>query len=271
MFKLSLLQFSIDYKDPESNRKKVNNMIKQACAEGSDIVVLPETWNTGYSEEIFHNIENFAETEDGPTVTMMRDAALKNDVYLVGGSIPELDNKNIYNTIFFIDREGEIIGKYRKMHLYSAMDEDVAFKNGTTMPIFDTELGKIALMTCYDIRFPELTRTYAVNGAEIIICVANFPNPKVNHWRILLQSRAIENQMFIAGCNRVGNAQDCSYFGHSMVIDPWGEILAEAGDGTAILSTYIDFNHIKKVREQIPMYEDRQPQLYPDDILKVAR
>lgn len=271
MFNLSILQFSIDYKNPESNRKKVRELVSKASASGSDMLILPETWTTGYSEEIFHDIMSYAEKEDGPTVTMMRELAQKNKVYIVGGSIPEYDGQNVYNTIFFIDKSGDIIGKYHKMHLYSAMDEDKAFKNGSEMPVFDTELGKIALMTCYDIRFPELSRTYAVRGAQIIITVANFPKPKVHHWRTLLQARAIENQMFIAACNRVGSAGSCSYFGHSIIIDPWGEILAEAEEEETILVAGIDFSAIEKVRTLIPMYYDRQPQAYPDDILKVQR
>jgi predicted amidohydrolase len=111
------------------------------------------------------------------------------------------------------------------------MDEDIGFKNGTEMPVFDIEFGKIALMTCYDIRFVELSRTYALRGAETIIVVSNSPRPKVNHWRVLLQARAIENQLFIVACNRrVGSALNSSYFGHSLIIDPWGEIIAEGDE-----------------------------------------
>lgn len=180
-----------------------------------------------------NNVSDFAEAENGPTITLIKDLAKKYNVYNVwvaSGAIVERDETGIYNTVFLVDRKGEVIGKYRKMHLYSAMDEDVGFKNGTEMPVFDTEFGKIALMTCYDIRFVELSRTYALRGAETIIVVSNFPRPKVNHWRVLLQARAIENQLFIVACNRVGSALNSSYFGHSLIIDPWGEIIAEGDE-----------------------------------------
>ena len=164
---------------------------------------------------------------------------------------------------------GDFIGKFRKIYLYSAMDEDKGFKHGSEMPVFETEFGKIALMTCYDIRFPEQSRTYALRGAQMIVAVANFPKPKVHHWRILLQARAIENQLFVVACNRVGSAGKNSYFGHSMVIDPWGEILAEAEEEETILSAQIDFTAIEEVCTLIPVYYDRQPRAYSNDILRV--
>lgn len=271
-FKVSQIQLDIVYRNPKENVEKVAQLIQKAVKEDNpDIIVFPETFTTGYSEEIFHNIDKYAETEDGEVITVLRRLAKKFNVWLVSGSIVEKDDEGTYNTIFLIDRKGNIVGKYRKMHLYSAMDEDVAFKNGVDMPVFDTEFGKLALMTCYDIRFVELSRTYAVKGAEAIIIVSNFPNPKVNHWRILLQARAIENQLYIIACNRVGSADKSTYFGHSLIIDPWGEIVNEGNDEETIISGEIDFNKIKEVRSIIPMYYDRQPQSYPDDILQMNK
>lgn len=270
-FKVSQIQLDIVYKSPKENIEKIAQLIEEAVKENPDIIVFPETFTTGYSEEIFHNIDKYAETEDGETITILRRLAKKFNVWLVSGSIVEKDDKGTYNTIFLIDRKGNIVGKYRKMHLYSAMDEDVAFKNGVDMPVFDTEFGKLALMTCYDIRFVELSRTYAVKGADAIIIVSNFPNPKVNHWRILLQARAIENQLYIIACNRVGSANSSTYFGHSLIIDPWGEIINEGNDEETIISGEVDFNKVKEVRSIIPMYYDRQPQSYPDDILQMNK
>lgn len=269
MFNLGILQFAIEYKNPESNRKKVAQLVSNASFKGFNMLVLPETWTTGYSEDVFYNVRSYAEGEDGPSVSLLRDLACENEIYIVSGSIPECDGQDIYNTIFFIDNKGDIIGKYRKIHLYSAMDEDEGFKHGSEMPVFETEFGKIALMTCYDIRFPEQARTYALRGAQMIVAVANFPKPKVHHWRILLQARAIENQLFVAACNRVGSAGKNSYFGHSIVIDPWGEILTEAEEEETILSAQIDFTAIETVRKLIPVYYDRQPRTYPNDILRV--
>ncbi|WZL72306.1 carbon-nitrogen family hydrolase [Clostridiaceae bacterium 35-E11] len=267
-FKVSSIQLDIIYKNPQKNREKVSNLIEEAIKEHPDMIVLPETWTTGYSEEIFHNIDAYGEPQDGESITMLRALAKKHNVWIVSGTIVEKDDVGTYNTVFLIDRMGNIVGKYRKMHLYSAMDEDIAFKNGLDMPVFNTEFGKIALMTCYDIRFVELSRTYALRGADAIIVVSNFPNPKVNHWRLLLQARAIENQLYIIACNRVGAADKSTYFGHSLIIDPWGEIINEGSGQEIVLSGEIDFERVNEVRKIIPMYYDRQPQSYPDDILK---
>ena len=121
----------------------------------------------------------------------------------------------------------------------------------------------MAMMACYDIRFPELSRTYAVRGAEAILVVSNFPNPKVKHWRTLLTARAIENQLYVIACNRVGAAGGSTYFGHSLIIDPWGEIVAEGDEAEGIVSGCADFEKVRQVRETIPMYADRRPASYP--------
>jgi len=270
-FKVSQIQLDIEYKNPFRNREKIEKLIKEASKNDPDIIVFPETFTTGYSEEIFHNIDKYSEYEDGETITLLKRLASKYKVWLVAGSIIEKDNGGTYNTIFLIDRDGNIAGKYRKMHLYSAMDEDAAFKNGKLMPVFETEFGKIALMTCYDIRFVELSRSYALKGAEAIIIVSNFPNPKLNHWRVLLQARAIENQIYIIACNRVGSAGKSSYFGHSLIIDPWGEIVNEGDDRETIIFGDIDFERVKEIRKIIPMYYDRQPESYPEDIFRTRR
>ncbi|SKC83643.1 carbon-nitrogen family hydrolase [Maledivibacter halophilus] len=270
-FKAAMIQLDIVYKDPDKNLSKVKDLLKKAMKDKPDMIVLPETWTTGYSEEVFHSVEKYGEYENGKIVNSLKEMAFKNKVWIVGGSIVEKDENGIYNTIFLIDRNGEVKGKYRKMHLYSAMDEDIGFKNGMDMPVFDTEFGKISLMTCYDIRFVELSRTYALRGAEAIIVVSNFPNPKLNHWRVLLQARAIENQLYIIACNRVGSAGNSSYFGHSLIIDPWGNVLEEGDEEESILIGEVDFEKVKEVRNIIPMYYDRRPQSYPNDILKVEK
>lgn len=233
-----------------------------------DLIVFPETCTSGYSAEVFGEIERYAEEECGKTLTMFRELAKEYRVCICTGSLPESAADGIFNTVYLIGRDGAILGKYRKMHLYSAMDEDKAFGHGVEMPVFDTEFGKIAMMTCYDIRFVELSRTYAVRGAQAIVVVSNFPNPKVNHWRTLLQARAIENQLYIIACNRVGAAGESTYFGHSLIIDPWGEIVAEGGDVENIIEGNVDFCRIEQVRSTIPMYKDRRPSSYPGDILE---
>jgi omega-amidase len=270
-FKVAAIQMDIAYKNPERNRLHVEELVKQAMPSKPDVLVLPETWTTGYSENVFHKIHKYAEPENGPTMNAIREMAIKYSVWFVSGSFPERDGANIYNTVYLINRSGAIVGKYRKMHLYSAMDEHIAFANGEDMPVWSTEFGPVAMMTCYDIRFVELSRTYAMRGAKVIFVVSNFPNPKVHHWRTLLQARAIENQVYIVACNRVGAAENCTYFGHSLMIDPWGEILAEGAEDETILVGAVDLLHVTQVRKTIPMFWDRQPQSYPQDMLLHAK
>lgn len=265
---ISILQFNLAYANKEQNIETVERIFKEKLTGDEDIVVLPETWNTAYSTEIFHNIDKFAETKDGHTVTKMKEWAKKYNIWLIGGSIPVKDGKKVYNKSLLINRNGEIVGEYDKMHLYSAMDENIAFNNGEKMPVFNTEFGDISTITCYDIRYPELIRTISLRGTKAIFVVANFPNPKLNHWRILLQARAIENQCYIVACNRVGSAGESSYFGHSMIISPWGEVVSEGDDKEGFVRGVINFEEVDKVRKIIPVYSDRVPKYYPDDILK---
>ena len=142
------------------------------------------------------------------------------------------------------------------------MDEDAQLTHGDKHEVYDTEFGRVGMMVCYDIRFCELSRIYALKKADVLVVVSNFPNPRVNHWRTLLMARAIENQMFVVACNRVGPSPMGTYCGHSIIIDPWGEVIAEGGDEQEIVTGSIDFGKTKEVRDLIHMFRDRQPQLY---------
>lgn len=270
MFCVSLAQLDILYRNPEGNRKKIEKTVRELCqkkggVEKPDLILFPETCTSGYSEEVFRDIERFAEENGGESLTLFQRLAKEYQVCICTGSIPEKNKGKIFNTVYFIDRYGTEMARYRKMHLYSAMGEEKAFSHGNEMPVFETEFGPMAMMTCYDIRFPELSRTYALRGAKAILTVSNFPNPKVNHWRTLLTARAIENQIYVIACNRVGKAGSASYFGHSMIINPWGEVVAEGREEESVVSGIADFECVSRVRIEIPMYRDRHPEDYPDD------
>ena len=257
-FKVKVIQFDIKLKNQTTNRDKIYKLISSNDTEKTDLFVLPETFTTGFDKEIFDNVTKYAETESGKTINMLKQLALEYNTWIVCGTIIEKDNSNYYNTSFLINNKGMINGKYRKMHLFSPCDEDKAITNGENLPVFNTKLGRLAIMTCYDIRFVEISRLYSLKGTEAIIVVANFPKPKINHWRTLLQARAIENQIYIIACNRIGK----NYFGHSLIIDPWGEIIEEGNNKETIISGIIDVNKIKEVRNKIPMYKDRHPENY---------
>lgn len=271
MTNFALLQTNISFCDPQANHRRVRELFAIAMAKTPrpDVVVLPEDWASGFSDEMFHHMEDYIESEEGPSLSLLRELAKEYNVWVVGGSIGILhaDGK-MRNTTYFIDRSGNIVGDYSKMHLYSDMDEDVPFEHGHKTEVFDTELGRLGFMICYDIRFCELSRTYALKKADVLVVTSNFPNPRVNHWRTLLTARAIENQMFVVACNRVGPSPMGTYCGHSMIIDPWGEIIAEGGEEEEIITGSIDYTKTREVRDLIHMFRDRQPHLYGNTILE---
>ena len=264
MVNIALLLTDIEFADPEANYKNVDVIFREAMAAEvrPDVVILPEDWSSGFSDKMFHEMEKHVEPLNGPSVTFLQNLAKEFNVWVVAGSISTQFDDGMRNTTFLINREGEIVGDYSKMHLYSDMDEDVPFLHGDKTEVFDTELGKLGLMICYDIRFGELARTYALKGADVLVVTSDFPNPRVSHWVTLLRARAIENQMFVVACNRVGDSPMGTYCGHSIIIDPWGEIIAEGGEEQEIVTGSIDYTQTKKVRDLIHVFNDRQPQFY---------
>lgn len=264
MISFALLQTNIKFCDFDYNAAHVKELIAAAMEKDPrpDVIVLPEDWSAGFSDEMFHHMKDFIEPVNGPSVTVLKECAKQYSVWIVAGSIGTEFEDGMRNTTFLINRNGEIVGDYSKMHLYSDMDEDVPFLHGTKAQVYDTELGRLGFMICYDIRFCELSRTYALKGADMIIVTSDFPNPRVNHWRTLLTARAIENQMFIVACNRVGESPMGSYFGHSIIIDPWGNILAEGGEEEEIVTGSVDLSVTKEIRETIHMFRDRRPESY---------
>ncbi len=264
MINIAMLQTDIRFCDPEYNFRNVEKLFAEAMEKPTrpDIVILPEDWSCGFSDEMFRNMEKYVEPQNGPSVSFLCNLAKKYNVWVVAGSIATQFSDGMRNTTFLINREGEIVGDYSKMHLYSDMDENVPFLNGDKTEVYDTELGKLAFMICYDIRFAELARTYALKKADVIIVTSDFPNPRVNHWKTLLTARAIENQMFVVACNRVGASPMGTYCGHSLIIDPWGDIIAEGGREQEIVTGSIDFTQTAKVRDLIHVFRDRQPKSY---------
>ncbi len=268
-----MLQTNIYFADPEKNYENVENLFRQAMEENSDadIILLPEDWSSGFSDKMFQEIEKHVEEEDGPSVTFLKKLAKEYKVWVVAGSISTKHKDGKFrNTTFLINREGEVVGDYSKMHLYSDMDEDVAFEHGSKTEVYDTEFGKLGFMICYDIRFPELARTYALKNADALIVVSDFPNPRVEHWRTLLRARAIENQMYVVACNRVGPSPMGTYCGHSLIIDPWGDIIAEGGEEQEIIVGEVDFTETNGVRNLIHVFNDRQPQFY-GEVTKIKK
>lgn len=221
-----------------------------------DLVILPEIWNIGYFS--FDKYIAESETADGETITRMRSKAKKKRVYILAGSIVEKDNDRFYNTSFLIGPSGKILGKYRKIHLFGyGSRESQLLTRGNEVCVIDTEIGTLGLSTCYDLRFPELFRKLIDRGAEIILTVSAWPYPRLEHWLLFNRVRAIENQAFLVSSNCVGTNRSVQFCGHSMIVDPWGTILASGGDEECSVKAEITLDQVEHFRKQFPVLKER--------------
>jgi omega-amidase len=257
--KVSCIQMDIAFGNPKVNYQTVKQKISEALTGRPDIIVLPELWTTGYD---LTRLNEIADHEGKQTLEFLTTIAREHKVHIVGGSIAKRTSGGVFNTMFVVDNKGEFIGEYSKLHLFKLMDEHLYLESGTNEGLFQLEGTKCAGVICYDIRFPEWIRKHTTKGAEVLFVVAEWPFPRLSHWRSLLISRAIENQCYVVACNRSGKDPNNEFAGHSMIIDPWGEIVAEASEGDEILYGELNIEKVRSVREQIPIFDDRRPELY---------
>lgn len=257
-FKVSTIQMDIVLGDKERNMSKAADYIKYSLDAGSKFILLPELWTTGYS---YSNIGELAESLDGETVLRLTGMVKPYNTYIIG-SIVERSNGYLYNTAHVIGSNG-LIGYYRKAHLIKLLDEHLYFKPGNSYGVFNTDVGCIGVAICYDLRFPEFIRGLVLKGAKIIFIPSEWPIQRIHHWRSLIVARAIENQVYVVASNRVGVDGRNVYGGHSMIVDPNGQILVEAGDGVeTVLVCDLDLDLVEKVRSSLPLITDRRPELY---------
>ncbi len=257
--KFALLQMDIAFGDPEDNYQKATKLIAEAASSNPDVIVLPELWTTGYDLE---RLDEIADKDGSKIKAFISSLAKKHHVNIIAGSAAVQKEYSIYNTLLAFNREGEVVKEYAKAHLFRLMNEEKFLTAGDSDGLFRLEGVLAAGFICYDIRFPEWLRAHALQGAGMIFVPAEWPAPRIEHWRNLLISRAIENQSFVIACNRVGADPDNVFGGHSLVINPWGEIIAEGGEGEEILHASIDPQQLDEIRNRIPVFEDRRPDLY---------
>ena len=255
---LALAQIDLALGNPAKNLETARAKITEARARGADIIVLPELWSTAYDLE---HATAHASALNAGMFAVVADAARENQIAVVGSLMESLDGK-VYNTATFIDARGNCVGVYRKLHLVPMLDEDKYLAGGDDAPVFDAKFGKFALGICYDLRFPELWRHYALGGARVVFLPAEWPQQRIAHWRALLPARAIENQIFMVGCNRVGTSKDQMFGGHSMLVNPWGEILVEGDEREALVVAQIDLDLVDQVRQRVPVFRDRRADVY---------
>lgn len=262
VLRAALIQADIQIGQPEANRRHMEDLLERAVSAEPkpELLVLPEMWNTGYALE---RIQELADPDGRESREWLSAFAKRHGVTIVGGSIAEKKDGGIYNTMYVFNEQGDTTAQYSKIHLFRLMDEEKHLEAGDEIVSFALREGfQAGASICYDIRFPELARTQALNGVKVLIVPAEWPHPRLHHWRTLLMARAIENQMYVIACNRVGVSGSTEFFGHSLIIDPWGEIVAEGGEGEEIVTGELDLGLVDEVRGRIPVFEDRRPDIY---------
>ncbi|MCX7773144.1 MAG: carbon-nitrogen hydrolase family protein, partial [Clostridia bacterium] len=232
-FMLALCQMRVS-DDKAANLKKAESLVREASLNGARMVVLPEMFICPYQNDAF--VKNAETLSESPSLKKLSQMAQNNGVYLFAGSIPEKQGDRVYNTCLVFDDNGEHIGTHRKMHLFDidvpgqmVFKESDTLSAGDSMTMVETPFAKVGVMICYDIRFPELARLMALNGAEVLIVPAAFnmvTGPA--HWELLIRTRALDNQAYLAAC-APARCEEASYiaYAHSMISDPWGRIIAE--------------------------------------------
>lgn len=257
--RIAAIQLSVsDAQTVEQRRLSADDSFERIASDErkADMILLPEIWGCGFFD--FDNYMESAESLDGPTFQMLSRRAKELNAWILGGSIVESDGDRLYNTSLLIDRHGELVGTYRKMHLfgYQSREQEILTRGDETA-VFDTEFGKIGLSTCYDLRFPEQYRAMIDKGSEIFLVVSAWPEARLEHWRLFNQMRAVENQSWLVSCNCAGTQKGSLYAGHSMAVSPTGEIVAEAGRDPCIQWSEIDVSAVKTARERFPALADR--------------
>ncbi len=248
------VQMSVVENDKQKTLEKAVANIRRC--QGADLVILPELWNIGFMS--FDRYIADAEKVDGPTLTTLRQAAKEINAHLHIGSFVEKDGDNFYNSSYLISPEGEILGNYRKIHLFghNSLEKQI-LTPGDEAVVVDTTLGKIGLATCFDLRFPELFRRMVDQGAELFMICSAWPYPRLEDWIMLNRVRALENQCFLMSADSVGFNQGTQLVGHSMIVNPWGIILTSAGDDEAIIKAEIDISEVKAARDRFPELASR--------------
>jgi len=262
--KISLAQLDVKRGDPTHNLHLIERAAKEASGQNTDLLCLPEMVTTGFDWK--KNRELLASA--GQHHEAVSKMARTHQVAICGSFLECAPSGEPSNTLIYFDKSGEVLAKYRKIHLFSLFREDRHVAPGQDIVVKDITHCIAGFAICYDLRFPELFRKNTDLGAQIQILPAAFPHPRLEHWRTLVMARAIENQCYLIAVNQSGveghgaDVGSTQYFGHSMIVDPWGEVLVEAGEDPDLLTIEIDLSLVAKTREKMSALQDRRPELF---------
>lgn len=251
--------------DKDANLQKAMDYIARAKAKGADFVILPEMYMATATPQSGVQPAAVAEPLDGPFVSGLAKAAREQGIYVICGVFEAIgeDPNRAYNTTVFLNRSGELIQAYRKTHLYDAFsykESDFIAAGDNPYQVVETEFGKVGLMVCYEVRFPEIARQFALQGADILFMPAGWVAGamKEDHWETLVRARAIENTMFVCAADLAGNI----FSGRSLIVDPMGVVLASGGEEETLIAAELDLERISRVRGKLPSVANRRPEFY---------
>lgn len=273
-FKAAICQMAVTG-DKTKNLETARGMIAAAAAGGAGLVALPEMFNCPYVAGLF---PRYAESyPGGETFSMLSAAAREEKVYLVGGSVPEREGDRVYNSSFIYGPDGALLGRHRKMHLFDVdlpggvrVTESSTLGPGNSVTVIETGLCRIGVAICYDIRFPELIRLMALEGADVIVIPAAFNmTTGPAHWDMVYRCRAVDNQVYVLAASpaRDTGAPYVAY-GHSMIVDPWGDVISRAGEGEQVIIGEISRERIEKIRRELPLLKHRRTDIYSIERIK---
>ncbi len=266
--KIGLIQMASTM-DKGRNVETAAQRVAQCAAQGAQLAVLPEIFNAPYSNEYFRA---YAEPAGGPTWQALRRMAAENNLWLVGGSIPEIDGAGkVYNTSFVFDAEGNQVACHRKMHLFDIdveggqrFKESDTFTPGHQVTVFETPWGKVGLCICFDFRFPELARLMVLQGAQVLVVPAAFNmTTGPAHWELMFRQRAVDGQCYTVGVAPARDEEGCYIsYGNSIVASPWGDVLWRADEKDALQVVELDMGRVEAVRRQLPLLSARRTDVY---------
>lgn len=270
VFIMAMLQ--LDTQDEKkANLKQISEMIDEAASKRAQFVCLPEMANyIGVGDGPFENAED---VPGGETSALYAEKAKKHGIWIHGGSITEKipgDNKHVYNTTIVVNPKGEFVAKYRKIHLYDidvkdgvSFKESDSIKAGDEIVTFNSDFGPMGLAICYDIRFPEIFRILTLRGAKLIFNPAEFNLfTGKDHWESLIRARAIENVCYMVAPGQFGPKKTFHTYGRSIIVDPWGNVIAKASDRACVVTAEIDMSYVDTMRAQLPCIKNRRPETY---------
>ncbi|RNB87421.1 carbon-nitrogen family hydrolase [Brevibacillus fluminis] len=254
---MKVASIQVEIKDTETRDERIKRVEGMLDAQaGADLILLPEIWATGYFS--FDRYHAEAEPIDGDFVQRFARKAKELQTLLFAGSFVERDGDNYYNTSVLFSPAGELIGSYRKIHLFRyGSAEGQLLTAGSEPVVVETSFGKVGLATCYDLRFPELFRRQVDLGAELLLVTSAWPHARLAHWNLFNQTRALENQCYLISCNCVGKTRDVFMGGHSQIVDPWGVTIASGGEHETVIKTEINLSQITHIREVFPQLKHR--------------